>query len=159
MKIEWSIIKKRGNLRPLLNYKVSLEEHEKNLAVPPVSIVSTIPRPKEDWQEHCYPGQYERNEREEVASACEFYTLEAPSHKGHAWTRVLRLPWRENNLYPEVEASFDQLRQELENELQTAHASLPMQKSGALQTSASGKTAIAPGILADRFLRIASNGS
>ncbi len=41
MHIEWKITKKRGYMRPILQYSVRLEEHEKALALPIVSIVST----------------------------------------------------------------------------------------------------------------------
>ena len=155
MRIEWNIIKKRGNLRPVLSYTVSLEEHEKQLAVPSVSILSAIPKPEEDWQDYCYPGQYERaGQPGEEQSG--FHTLEAPPHKGQSWTRTLRLPWRQDNEYPEVEASFIQLRLVLEKELAAAHASPPLQTTGSLQTSAPAKREIAPGVLAERFLKVAA---
>ena len=34
MHIEWKITKKRGYLRPILQYSVRLEDHEKALALP-----------------------------------------------------------------------------------------------------------------------------
>ena len=153
MLIEWNITKKRGNLRPVLSYSIRLEEHEKALAVPLVSIVSTIPKPMEDWQDHCYPGQFERT-AEPVFSG--FHVLESPSHKGHSWTHTVKLPWRENNEYPEVEASFLLLRDALEKELRAACLSQPMQLRGSVQTSREAKAGMAPGLLAERFARIAA---
>lgn len=153
MRIEWSITKKRGNLRPTLSYVVRLEEHEKALALPEVRIVSTIPKPEEERQEYCYPGLFERAE-----GYCPtvFHVLEAPSHKGHSWTRTLRLPWRADNAYPEVEASFRRLRDAMEEELGKADASRPMEVFGTVQTSAQAKSMLAPDLLAERFLRLAA---
>lgn len=153
MLIEWKISKKRGNMRPLLQYRVQLEEHEKVLALPGVSVVSSIPRPVEDWQEHCYPGQYERAEKPLFGDV---YQLESPSHKGHSGKHTLKLPWRADNHYPEVSASFELLREALEKELADAEASHPMEQEETLQTTLSAKTAIAPSVLAERFLRLAS---
>ena len=81
MHIEWKITKKRGYLRPILQYSVRLEEHEKALALPIVSIVSTIPQPEEERQDYCYPGLFERAQG---YTPTRFHTLEAPSHKGHS---------------------------------------------------------------------------
>lgn len=172
MNIKWNISKKRGNIRPVLTYTITLDEHEKALALPPLRLVSRIPEPDESWQEHCYPGQHERA----MASAPErssgnpednllgnspanapgkFHDLEVPSHEGHSWTHSLRLPWRENNSYPEVESSFRLLRDAFEKELATAYASQPMQEENSLQTSVNAKAGLAPGVLAERFLKLA----
>lgn len=56
MHIEWNITKRRGNIRPVLHYTVTLEEHERELALPFIRVVSTIPEPPDSWQEFCYPG-------------------------------------------------------------------------------------------------------
>ena len=45
MHIEWNITKRRGNIRPILHYTVTLEEHERELALPFIRVVSTIPEP------------------------------------------------------------------------------------------------------------------
>ncbi len=156
MLIEWSIEKKRGNLRPVLTYKTSLEEHEKALALPPVSITSTIPEPPEAWQDYCYPGLFERVPTIWIAD--KFYNLEAPSHKGHSWTKTLMLPWREDNNYPEVEASFMALREAVEAELARACASAPLRLEHSLHTSKTAKTVLAPAILGERFLALARRG-
>ena len=151
MRIEWSIIKKRGNLRPELSYTVLLEEHEKALALPALRVESTIPEPADSWQEHCYPGQCERGGVPHKG----VYPLEVPSHQGRTWAQSLRLPWREDNAYPEVEASFGILREAFEKELATACESAPMQEKGSLQTTAQTRKNIAPGVLAERFLLLA----
>lgn len=153
MYIEWKITKKRGYLRPVLQYSVRLEEHEKALALPIVSIVSSIPQPEEERQDYCYPGLFERAEG---YTPTRFHTLEAPSHKGHSWTRSLALPWRENNEYPEVEESFQRLRAALETEIEKADSSRPMSVAGSVQTSAAAKAMLAPNLLAERFLRLAA---
>lgn len=151
MFIEWKITKKRGNLRPVLTYTVRLEDHEKALALPGVCIASRIPKPEEDRQEYCYPGQYERGSAR--ASQNAVYELEAPSHRGQAWTRSLRLPWREDNAYPEVEASFRLLREAVERELERASDSEPMKLEGALRTSLAARQGMAPSVLAERLLK------
>ena len=43
MKINWKIEKQRGNFRPVLKYSISLEEHEKAIAMHAVNIESSIP--------------------------------------------------------------------------------------------------------------------
>ena len=151
MRMEWNIAKERGNLRPLLTYSVSLEEHEKALALPPVRIISTIPMPEEHWQAHCYPGRYERSGG---SAPTECYPLEAPSHKGRTWTQSLRLPWRQDNRYPEVEESFLLLRAAVESELTAAYASAPIHLAEELQTTARPRAIIAPGVLGERFLAL-----
>ena len=128
--------------------------HEKALALPIVSIVSDIPQPEEDRQDYCYPGLFERAAGYTPAH---FYTLEAPSHKGHSWTRTLTLPWRKNNSYPEVEQSFQRLRNALEAEIEQADNSQPMSVTGSVQTSAAAKVMLAPNLLAERLLRLAAN--
>lgn len=154
MIIEWKITKKRGYFRPVLHYSVRLEDHEKALALPIVSIVSDIPQPEEDRQDYCYPGLFERAAGYTPAH---FYTLEAPSHKGHSWTRTLTLPWRKNNSYPEVEQSFQRLRNALEAEIEQADNSQPMSVTGSVQTSAAAKVMLAPNLLAERLLRLAAS--
>ncbi|SDF66960.1 hypothetical protein [Desulfovibrio legallii] len=155
MRIEWKITKKRGNLRPVLRYSVELEEHEKALALPTVAIVSSIPQPEEPRQDYCYPGCLERAAD---AAPGAFYTLEAPSHKGHTWTRTLLLPWREDNAYPEVAASFLRLREALEKELERAYNSAPLLLNGAERTSPALRRVLAPGVLGARLLRAAAGG-
>ena len=79
MHIEWNITKRRGNIRPILHYTVTLEEHERELALPFIRVDSTIPEPPDSWQEFCYPGQHERAGN---PASGKTYDLEIPSHKG-----------------------------------------------------------------------------
>lgn len=153
MRIEWEISKKRGNLRPKLTYTISLEDHEKALAMPPLAIRSDIPKPPEAWREYCYPKQ---DEREEKFTVTEYYTLNVPPHKLRTQeSHSLRLPWRANNEYPEVERSFTHLRDVYEQALQITYNSLPIQEQKSLETSDTAKQYIAPAMLAERFLHFA----
>lgn len=154
MHIDWNIIKRRGNIRPVLQYMVTLEEHERELALPFIRIASTIPEPPDSWQEFCYPGQHERGG---TPGPRKVYDLEIPSHKGRLWKQSLRLQWREGNDYPEVAESFRKLRDAFEAELKAAYDSQPMDESGSLQTSFDTRRFIAPGVLAERFLLLARN--
>lgn len=151
MRIEWRIDKQRGNLRPVLRYTVSLEPHEKALAVPPVRVQSTIPEPPDSWRPHCYPGESERAGEAPKG----VYVLDAPSHAGREAETTLRLPWREDNAYPEVEASFALLRDACEAQLTSAHASEPMTLRGELRATESMRRHVAPAVVAERLLRLA----
>ncbi len=156
MKVEWTINKERGNMRPVLSYRVRLEEHEKALALPQVSIQSTIPQPEERNQKYCYPGVMERAEGYKPTA---FYRLETPSHIGHPMLHSMTLPWRENNSYPEVTQSFEMLRDALEAEIRRACESKPMKESGCVQATTQSKQRLAPGVAAQRFLRLVQNQS
>jgi len=151
MRIIWHIEKKRGNLRPELTYAVVLEGHEKALALPYVRIVSTIPEPPASWQAHCHPGEHERA----ALPPAGFYELATPHHAMRELRQSLRLPWREDNAYPEVEASFGELRRAFEAALAAAHASGPMDVRGELALSTARKREMAPAMMADRLLRLA----
>ena len=149
MHIEW----RRGNIRPVLHYTVTLEEHERELALPFIRVVSTIPEPPDSWQEFCYPGQHERAEN---PASGKTYDLEIPSHKGRLWKQTMRKlekspPTNElltNDNYP---------RLLITGELKAAYGSLPMDESNSLETSFDARRFIAPGILAERFLILARN--
>ncbi len=154
MKIEWSINKERGNLRPILTYSFSVDKFEKALALPPVIIASSIPEPVESWREYCYPNVDERSKNPVYK---DFYRLEIVSHKGKLWEQKIRLPWREDNNYPEIEESFNKLRQAFEEELERANASLPMNESSFLNITEKATVDIAPSVLAEKFLHFAKN--
>ncbi len=156
MKIEWKIEKKRGNFRPTLSYSFVIEKFEKALALPPVRILSSIAEPLDSFDEHCYPNQHERA-GEPIYKG--FYTLTIVSHKGSAWPQKIRLPWREDNNYPEVEESFALLREAYEQELALANESLPMQESASMQISDKANAALAPNVLAEKFLHFAKRSS
>ncbi len=148
MNIIWTITKARGNLRPILTYKIELEPWERQLATPPLRILSTIPEPPESWQEYCYPNQLER--AGEAGPGC--YSLDIPPHKGGSGSTTLRLPWRAANAYPEVIESFARLRETYEEELSRAYASEPMRQSQTLCLRSPLLRETAPGILGQRIL-------
>ncbi len=154
MKIEWSIKKERGNLRPILTYCFTVDKFERALALPPVLIHSSIPEPIESWREYCYPNVDERSEKP-IYKDC--YRLEIVSHKGKLWEQKLRLPWRADNNYPEIEESFNALRLAFEEELQRANTSLPMNESSFLNITDKATMEIAPSVLAEKFLHFAKN--
>lgn len=154
MRITWKIEKKRGNLRPVLTYTVTLEDFERALATPPLSITSLIPEPPESWQEHCWPGQHERAGRD-GSDDRPYYQLSIPSHKGRHGSQSLRLPWREDNSYPEVEASFRLLREAFAREVERAGASRPMHEENSLELGGTTLRTVAPAILGQRFLEAA----
>ena len=151
MRITWHIAKKRGNLRPELSYDVVLEGHEKALALPYVRIDSTIPEPAASWQAHCYPHEHERAGQIPAS----VYQLATPNHAAGTLRQSLRLPWREDNVYPEVEASFQALRRAFEAAFAAAGASQPMDVRGELTLSAGLKRDLAPSLMADRLLGLA----
>ncbi len=151
MRIEWSIEKKRGNLRPILRYTVTLERHEEHLALPMVRVTSTIPEPPSSWQAFCYPDQFERAGVEPAGH----YLLETPNHKRKTGSAELRLPWRPDNRYPEVERSFGALRAAFEAELAAAHHSGPMSERGELVLRPAVREVIAPAVVAERLLKMA----
>lgn len=151
MRISWKIEKKRGNLRPVLTYAVTLEDCERELATPPLSITSLIPEPPESWQEHCWPGQHERAAQTD-RDALPCYQLAIPSHKGRHGSQSLRLPWRADNSYPEVEASFRLLREAFEQELRRAGDSHPMHEENSLELGRTALREVVPAIIGRRFL-------
>ncbi len=156
MTIKWKLSKKRGNLRPLLTYSIELEEHERSLAMPPFRFDSSIPEPEDPWQDFCYPGQMERKTGFRPSS---YYTIEAPSHKGKSWPQTLRLPWRADNRYPEIEASFLDFRSAYEAALEEACSSAPIEEEHCLEASLKTKRLIAPSVAAERFLLLIPNCS
>ena len=149
MRIDWKIEKKRGYARPLLTYTIQLEEHEKALCLPALRVDSSIHEPIDSWQEHCWPGQYERADPPQVGAV---YSIDIPSHQGRHWEQSLRLPWRSDNLYPEVEETFQHVRARFEEEVSRACASKPMQVEGSLEASTRVKQQIACSVLAERLL-------
>ncbi|MBQ7607261.1 MAG: hypothetical protein IJU76_04765 [Desulfovibrionaceae bacterium] len=152
MQISWQINKKRGYLRPTLTYSIHLEPHEKALCLPAMRIPSTIAEPIDSWQEHCWPGQYERADPPLLGT---HYTIDIPSHEGRTWQQSIRLPWREDNAYPEVEETFRSVRSAYEEEILKAYASLPMKEEKTLEASPALAKHLASGVLAERLLRFA----
>ncbi|MBQ7457500.1 MAG: hypothetical protein IJS54_07855 [Desulfovibrio sp.] len=154
MVISWHIQKKRGYRRPMLTYAIELEAHEKALCLPAMRIPSTIAEPLDSWQEHCWPGQYERADPPQLGS---MYTIDIPSHEGRHWQQSLRLPWRADNGYPEVEETFSKVREVFEQELMRAYDSLPMDETKNIKSTQAFQHHCAPGVIAERFLQFARN--
>lgn len=150
MKIEWNIEKKRGNYRPILHYSVTLNELERSLCLEAVAVECTIPKPPEASWSYCWPGQNERA----VWTPTSFYLLITPSHKDGKRSDSLKLPWREDNAYPEVEESFALLRTAFESAVAQAMASPSMTTSGSLETSPAMRQSMAPAFAAQRMLKI-----
>ena len=88
MKIEWNIVKKRGNYRPVLHYTAVLNEFERGLCLHAVRVMSTIPKPPEASWTFCWPGQNERGQW----TPSVWYSLMTPSHKDGKLSDSLKLP-------------------------------------------------------------------
>jgi len=153
--IDWVITKKRGNFRPVLQYTITLTDFERELGMPMVRMQSSIPKPPDASWEYCWPGQNERG----AWTPEEFHQLSTPAHKTGEVVEILRLPWRGNNMYPEVEASFQALREAFESALAEAAASAPFRLRGCLETSGETRRVIAPAFAAERLLRIVNGGT
>ncbi|MGX7948671.1 hypothetical protein [Oleidesulfovibrio alaskensis] len=149
MIIEWRIVKKRGNYRPELCYSITLEPFERELAVPQVLMESSIPCPPCEWEPHCLPGTHERAGRQPGV-----YRLYTPDHKRGEATGRLRLPWREEQQYPEVEESFRELRARFEVVLKNAYDSAPADISGCLELTQATRSHIACGVVRQQFLQV-----
>lgn len=149
MNIQWTITKARGNYRPVLQYSIALTEFEREVAMPAVRVVSPIPKPPDAGWTHCWPGQNERGDW----TPSEFHLLMTPSHRDKELEGELRLPWRADNAYPEVEQAFEQLREAFEKVLAQTSQSGPMRLQGGLDTSGRARKAIAPAVAAQRILR------
>lgn len=149
MRIEWRIEKKRGNYRPVLHYAVTLSEFECSLCLPAVRVESAIPKPPESSWSYCWPGQNERGSW----TPADRYLLMTPSHKDCNREDRLKLCWREDNCYPEVEESFVLLRDAFETTLTAAMDSAPMNLDGKLEITPAMLQTIAPAFAARRILR------
>ncbi len=145
MKINWTITKKRGNFRPTLNYKITLEAFEKKLAVNAVSIKSTIPAVPDPHQGFCLPGTNERSPQWK-GSNCHY--LSVPYFKKGEASGFIRLPFRESREYPEVTASFQTLRDAYETVVRQAYGHGPLNLTDELEMSQGTKQEIAATITA-----------
>ena len=149
MKIDWQISKKRGNFRPRLSYELTLETFEKKLAIHAVQVESLIPVIPKSHLSYCMPGE---NEREASWTPDRFHILQVPYFKEGVSTGFIRLPFRDANEYPEVEASFKKLRDEYEIKVRQAYASGPINEAGSLDISESTRGQISARVTADRLL-------
>ena len=149
MKIQWKIEKKRGNYRPTLNYMISLEEHEKALAMHAVSIRSLIPRVVDSSQAWCMPGT---NERAPGWQPTEFHRLSVPYFKNGTAEGFIRLPFKESGYYPEVEGSFAMLRDAYEKVVRQAYRWHPVHEKGELDITPETREQIAASVTAQKML-------
>jgi hypothetical protein len=155
MKIEWTIKKKTGHLRPKLHYAITLEDFEIQLAVPMVRITSTIPKPPDAGQHYVWPGTKECGKE----NPQDVYDVSTPSHKTGHCREMLMLPMRPGNDYPEVEASFCRLRRAYEEALLAAYANSAFETRGSLGMSSETKRRFAPAVAAQRFLALVEEAS
>ena len=149
MRIEWRIKKKRGNFRPTLTYHLSLEDHEKALAVHAVSIetrIPYIPRPHEGF---CLPGE---NERAPGWTASSFWHLTVPHFKTGEIKEFIRLPFRASGEYPEVEQAFRDLRKRFEMVVTSVYAQAPYEKKGELGVGKKTAQDIAAAVVSQKLL-------
>lgn len=152
MEIHWSIKKKRGNYRPVLSWTITLTPLEQDLGLAPIAVDTGIPKPETHWEGHCYP---DRNERGNSAMT-ETWEVSTPSHKSGRAEGQIILPWRQENDYPEVAEGFGRVRNAMEEAVTAAAASRPMDEKGRLELGEMAKKRLAPGVAADRMLRLAT---
>jgi len=151
MNIKWTIEKKRGNFRPILDYEILLESFEKELAVATVSITSQIAQIPEQRSRFCLP---DTNERVTGWLPARFHLLSTPGfRRGEIQKRII-LPYADNSKFAEIEASFIRLRSEFENQMQAAKDSKAVLSRKELRlTEATGKK-MAGDIAAHRMLQL-----
>lgn len=156
MEIKWHIRKKRGNFRPSLNYHIRLEPFEKELAVHAVSIESRIPLVPNPHQGFCLPGE---NERAPAWKPALFHSLSVPHFKKGEISGFIRLPFRASGEYPEVEASFADLRTAYEKVVNEAYGRTPIDRTGEMGISTATRETIAAAVTARRMLAFCSSDS
>lgn len=130
MRIQWTIEKKRGNFRPTLSYTIRLETFEKELAVNALSIKSRIPRIPNSQCHVCLPGD---DERDASWAPKRYHYISVPSVtyiKDREIQDSIRLPFRESGEYPEIEESFEILRNSYEDIVKQAYSQDPVSGQG-----------------------------
>ncbi len=149
MKITWNIEKKRGNYRPSLTYTIELEQFEKDLAVQTVNIKSTIPMIDGSHLNYCLPDEYERVEGWQPA---DFHWISVPHFTRGTLREHLRLPFREDGEYPEIEQSFARLREKFEAIVQEAYHQKPISITGEMDITSETRKAVAASLAAKKML-------
>ncbi len=150
MKINWKITKKRGNHRSSLNFHISLEPFEKELAIHAVCIQSLIPEISNSHQSFCLPHE---NERHPAWTPAAFHSISAPYFKNGEISGFIRLPFRSSGVYPEVKASFLLLRKKFEKIVQQAYGHAPVDTQDELDISQETRTLIAARVSAQKMLK------
>ena len=149
MRIKWQIKKKRGNFRPTLNYTITLESFEKNLAIHSVGLETQIPELPSAHKSYCLPGE---NERHPLWSPKRFHWIQVPYFKTGRVSEFIRLPFRESRDYPEVEESFRELRRIYEEKVCEAYGQSPFEQNGSLDITPSTQKKVAARVTADRLM-------
>lgn len=149
MKITWSIEKKRGNFRAHLKYSITLEDYEKEIAVNTLNIVSSIPKIDDSHESFCLPSS---NERSKDWQPKDFHMVSTPYFRDGHLTEYIRLPFREDGKYPEIEETFSKLRAEYEKIVQEAYGSVPISENKELDTSEDTKQIIAAHLVSRKML-------
>nr|WP_319493163.1 hypothetical protein [uncultured Desulfobacter sp.] len=151
MQITWQIKKKRGNFRPRLTYKITLESFEKELAIHAVQIESHIPMIPSSHLSYCLPGEHERSR---LWTPDRYHVLQVPYFKDGFTNGFIRLPFKTSGQYPEVVSSFEKLREEYEKKVCSVYAHPPLEQTGRLDISDETRSRIASRVTADRLLSL-----
>lgn len=157
MRIQWTIEKKRGNFRPTLTYTITLETFEKELAVNALSIKSRIPRIPNSHCHFCLPGE---DERDASWTPERYHYISVPSVtylKNGEIRKVIRLPFREHGEYPEIEESFESIRNSYEDIVKQAYSHSPISERGEMNISAETRKIIAARVVGAKLLNLYGN--
>ena len=154
MRIKWTITKKRGNFRPHLNYTITLETFEKDLAVNALTIKSLIPRIPNPSRAFCMPGE---DERDPSWTANDYHYMSVPYFKTGEVREFIRLPFWESGHHPEVEGSFSLLRQAYEEVVKQAYNFGPISENGEMDISAATQKAVAARVAGAKLLNLYGN--
>ncbi len=151
MNIKWTIEKKRGNFRAVLNYEICLEDFEKELAVPTVTIVSRIAQIPEPRNRFCLP---DTNERVRGWLPARFHPMSTPGFRRGETQKSILLPYVSSSQFSEVEASFCLLRSEFEKEMQAAKESESVLIRNELRLTEKTSKKMAGDIVAHKMLKL-----
>ncbi len=146
MRIEWEIKKKRGNWRPVLKYKCVFEDWENELEVQTGKTEITVPSAYDERKKACYPGEYERDEREQYVERKRLWLSSKEN--------VVVLPWRPGKSpeYADVEEAMRKLMEEWERRVMEALESGSLNIQCTVEHSTEFKKKIAPLVAVRRML-------
>ncbi len=149
MQIKWDIDRKRGNYRPTLKFVITLEEHERSIAMHAVSVQSMIPRIPNGGRAWCMPGC---DERAPGWIPADYHQLHVPYFKTGIIKDFIRLPFQADDTFPEVENSFLLLRDTYEKVVASVYSIEPVNQQKELTTSQKTKEKIAAALTAQKML-------
>ena len=155
MQIDWQIMKKRGNHRPRLIFTITLESFERDLAMDAVHVETRIPEIPAPHESFCLPGKHERHPE---WTPVRFHRLQVPWFKTGKISAFIRLPFRDTQTYPEVEAGFRALRAAFEAKVCEAYAQSPIDTRESLGISDGTRQAVAARVTANRILALFNIG-